>query len=153
MHKTVCGKTSGSFIHILVQHSSVGGDGYNLPRNELPAFLKGSFCSHFYTAAARNFHPDNRNTLDVVVCDYGSQLFRVITFVQLWTSNKHNLIFDKVVVEVSISISRAVCRDKQACSAEVRSVYRRQLNLYRPLGNWEGKDYDEAEPEELPEIL
>jgi hypothetical protein len=21
------------------------------------------------------------------------------------------------------------------------------------LGNWEGKDYDEAEPEELPEIL
>ena len=134
MHKTVCRKTAGSFIHILVQHSSVGGYGHNLPQNELFAFLKSPSGRHFNTAAARNFHSDHGDAFNIASGDYSLKLFGIVSLVQLRAADQNHPVLNEVVMEIAVGIGGAVSSDKQVGTAEVRCVYRSKLNLYRPGG-------------------
>ena len=137
MHKRCvkrCPKGCAQPGNSLVQHSSVGGYGHNLPWNELSAFLKGPSGRHFNTAAARNFHSHHGDAFDIVSGDYSLKLFGIVSLVQLRAADQNHPVLNEVVMEIAVGIGGAVSSDKQVGTAEVRCVYRGKLNLYRPGG-------------------
>ena len=117
----------------LAEYLSVCGNYYYVPRDEFAAILQRLLCGHFNAAAARNFHPYDSYTLDVVVFDYFRQFLRVIDVIQFRTADKSDFVLDESVVEIAIGICCAVCRYQQVCSLEVWSPGRCELDLYRPL--------------------
>ena len=49
-----------------VQNPPVGGNRYDLPRNELAGRLQGALGGIFQPAAARDFHADHGHALDII---------------------------------------------------------------------------------------
>mgnify|MGYP006874944806 CR=1 FL=1 len=66
-----------------VQNPPVGGDRYDLPRNELAGRLQGALGGIFQPAAAGHLHAHNGDALDVVLPDDLGQLFGIVHAVQL----------------------------------------------------------------------
>ena len=62
------------FAKKLVQNPPVGGDRYDLPRNELAGRLQGALGGIFQPAAAGHLHAHNGDLLNVVAADDGGQL-------------------------------------------------------------------------------
>ena len=80
---------------------------------EIFRWLSWHLCCILDSAAAWNFHTHDGNTLDIVLTDDFGELFAVIYRVQFRTADKSNLTFDKILMEVSVSIGCAVCSNKK----------------------------------------
>ena len=108
-------------------------DDPDLPWDEFPAVFQCLHCRTLQTAAARYLHPGNGEAFDVVVCQNGGQLFRIIPFIQLWTANEGDMVPDKILMEISICVCSAVCSDQQVGVLIIRRLLRYQFDLDRPL--------------------
>ena len=95
--------------------------------------LQGFLCSHFQPAAARDFHADNRDTLDVVLFENLRQLLTVVDRVEFRAADQRDLPLHKFLVQIRIRKRGAVRRDEQLCVLKIRRVHRDQLNLTGPL--------------------
>ena len=95
--------------------------------------LEGSFGGHFQPAAARDFHADQCEVLDIVLTDDFCQFFGVVDVVEFGTADEGDAPFDEVFMETGVGIGRAVGGDEQAGAVEVRRMGRDQLQLDRPL--------------------
>jgi len=120
-------------FYLLLKDLSRCGNGHYLPWNHLTAVLQRCDRRVLDSAAAWDFHADYGNALDIIVCKDGGQLFRVIAFVKLRTSDDGDTVLNEIVVETGIGVSGTVRSDEQVRSIEIRCVDRNQLDLYRPL--------------------
>ena len=95
------------------------------------------FCSAvngvFQSAAARHLHADNGYAFDVVLTEDFGQLLAVIHIIQLGTADECYLPPDKILMEVCVRVSGAVCRDQEFRAVEIRCICRNKFDLYRPL--------------------
>ena len=103
-----------------------------MARNLFATGLDCSFYCMFHTSAARHFHSDNSNALDVVILDDSRQLFGVITLVKLRTTDKRNSVTDKLIVEIAVTISSTIGSNEKVRLVKIRCIYRGKFNL-----NWE----------------
>ena len=118
----------------ILLYFSIGRDGYYLPWDEFSAGLQRAFCRIFNAAAAGNLHTDDGQALNIVMGDDLRKFFSIIAFVQLWAANQRNVIADKVIVKISVSVSRTVGGNQQIGIVKVRCIDRNQLDLNRLLG-------------------
>ena len=118
---------------LLIQNLSVSCDGYYLPRNELPTVPERVFRRSLQSSAARHFHSDNRNALDVVILDDLGQLFGVIHHIELRAADQGDFTLHKILVHIRVGIGGAVGGNQQLCAVVERSLSRQQFNLDRPL--------------------
>ena len=63
-------------------------DGVYVHGNRLAALLEGSFGGHFQPAAARDFHADQCEVLDIVLTDDFCQFFGVVDVVEFGTADE-----------------------------------------------------------------
>ena len=112
-----CGAKSG-------KNPSICGDGVHLPWKKFSAGFHGIYGCILDSAAAWNFHTHDGNTLDIVPTDDFGELFAVIYRVQFRTADKSNLTFDKILMEVSVSIGCAVCSNKKVSIVKIWSIDR-----------------------------
>ena len=106
----------------------------DLPGDELAGFLQRLLRGHLKPAAARNLHAHDGDGLDVVLAQDLRQLLRVVHGVKLGASDNRNLAAHEFLMEVRVGIGRAVSRDEQFRSLEIRCLDRYKANLARPLG-------------------
>ena len=85
------------------------------------------------STAARNFHPHDGYTLNLVLPDNLGQFFTVIDGVQLGTANQRYFPADKIVMEIAVGVGGAVCRNQQGRMIKIRRIDWRQFNLNGPL--------------------
>lgn len=122
--------------YLLLPHqAAIRPHRHNLPRYELPAGLKGAFCGVFNTVAAWNLHADNGDIPDIIEADDFRQLFRVIHFIQLWTSYHSDTAGYKVIVKISVDKGSTFSSYQKAGFPKVGGLDRSQLNLYRSYEN------------------
>ena len=62
----------------------------------------------FQSTAARNFHTDDGNTFNIVSSDNFCKFFTIVNSIEFWTSYQSDFSFDKILMEVSISICGTV---------------------------------------------
>ena len=98
----------------IVQQVALDGNGLHLPRQQLAAVLQRGANGVFQSAAARHLHADNGYAFDVVLTEDFGQLLAVIHIIQLGTADERYLPPDKILMEVCVRVSGAVCRDEQA---------------------------------------
>lgn len=123
------------------ENLSICGDGVHLPGEKFTAGLQGIYGCILDSAAAGDFHAHNGDAFNIVLADDLGKLFTVIHRVKFRTSDKGDLTFDKILVEVCIGIGCTVCCNEQVCSVEIWCVDRDELYLHRPLlklGFWYG---------------
>ena len=78
-------------------------------------------------------HAHHGDALNVVFPEDFCQLFAVIYIVKLRTADNCNFTTHKFIMHICVSVSRAVCRNKQLCIVKIRRINRHKLNLTRPL--------------------
>ena len=105
----------------------------HLPRNQLSAVLQRSSYCVFQPAAARHLHAHDGDALNIVSAQDFGQFFTVIHRVELGTADKRDAVPDEIPMEIRIGVGRAVGRDEQVCTVEIRRVHGHELNLHRPL--------------------
>ena len=87
-------------------------------------------------SAAGNLHADDGQAFDVVAPDDLCQFFCIVHRIQLRTSDQSDMVPDKTLVKIGISVGGAVGCDQKMGALEIRRVYRGQLDLHRPLESW-----------------
>ena len=110
-----CGAKSG-------KNPSICGNGVHLPWKKFSTGFHGIYGCILDSAAAWNFHTHDGNTLDIVLTDDFGELFAVIYRVQFRTADESNLTFDKILMEVSVSIGCAVCSNKKVSIVKIWSI-------------------------------
>jgi hypothetical protein len=78
-----------------VQYASVGGDGHDLPWDELAAALQRGFRGVLKSAAAGDLHADYGDALYVVVAYYVRELFGIINGIELRAADERYMAFDE----------------------------------------------------------
>lgn len=121
-----------------VQNPPVGGNRYDLPRNELAGRLQGALGGIFQPAAAGHLHAHNGDLLNVVAADNGGQLLTVIDVVQLGAAHQRDVPADEPLVERGVGVGRAVGSNQQPRTVKVGRVHRHQLDLHGPLAQLAG---------------
>ena len=106
-----------------VQNPPVGGDRYDLPRNELAGRLQGALGGIFQPAAAGHLHAHNGDLLNVVAADDGGQLLTVIDVVQLGAAHQRDVSLDEALVESGVGVGGAVGGNQEPCAVKIRGVY------------------------------
>ena len=67
----------------------------NLPWKEFAGILNRFLRRIFQPATTRNFHSNDRYTLNVIVRNDLCQFLTVISFIKFWTADQCHFIFDK----------------------------------------------------------
>src|SRR5699024_8546480 len=60
----------------------------------------------------------------------------IIHVIQLRASDQRDMFSDKIIMEISVGVGSTVCRNQKIRIFIIRSSYRYQLDLYRPLGQF-----------------
>ena len=84
-----CGKIISALFHTktsLGENAPVGGDHNHVPGQKFAAHLNGAAGGIFQSAAAGHLHPQDGDTADLVVCEDGAELFRIIPLGPVWGS-------------------------------------------------------------------
>ena len=107
------------------------------------------FCSAVRTAySSPPQHGTSMRTtvtlFDVVLTEDFGQLLAVIHIIQLGTADERYLPPDKILMEVCVRVSGAVCRDEQVCAVKIRRIHRHELICTGHWRSWLGIGMNEA---------
>ena len=91
--------------------------------------LRGSL----QAAAARYFHTDDGDALDVVIADDLGQLVGVVDHIELRAADQGDLALHEFLVHIGVGVGGAVSGNQQLCAVIERSDRRQQFDLARPL--------------------
>ena len=97
----------------LFENFPVRRDGHDVPWDELPAVFEGSLGGRFQTAAARNLHAQDGQTLDFVLRNDSFELFGVVHHVELRTADQRDAALDEIAVKARIGKGSTVRGDQQ----------------------------------------
>ena len=78
------------------------------------------------------------------------QLLTVVYGIKFGTAYKGDMVFDKCLMEIAVSVSSTICGNEQITAVEIRRIRCDKLYLNRPLGKLTFRNSRCRTPSSLP---